>query len=296
MDQIIQFFETIPSSYRTAILVGGLAFFMMFEQIVPLFSKSYNKVRHTGMNLFFTLTTAVINFAFAYIIVKTSQWAVAEGFGLLHLVELPIWLFLLAGLLILDLVGAYFIHWLEHRVRWMWRFHLVHHSDTHVDATTANRHHPGESVFRAVFTLVAVVVTGAPMWLVMLYQTLSVVLSQFNHANIRLPKKIDNVLSWVIVSPDMHKVHHHYKLPLTDTNYGNIFAFWDRIFGTFAHVKQTQKLVYGVDTHMEAKENDHLGNLLAIPFQPYRKASEPEQASLDVQQATVSSSKVLEVK
>jgi sterol desaturase/sphingolipid hydroxylase (fatty acid hydroxylase superfamily) len=170
----------------------------------------------------------------------------------------------------MDLIGAYFIHWLEHRVKWMWRFHLVHHSDTYVDTTTANRHHPGESIFRAVFTTIAVVIMGAPMWLVMLYQSMSAFLSQFNHADISLPKWLDRGMSWLIVSPDMHKVHHHYVLPLTDTNFGNIFSIWDRLFGTFAYVEDAKTLTYGIDTHMQAEENNDMMNLLKIPFGTYR--------------------------
>ncbi|MBC8109822.1 MAG: sterol desaturase family protein, partial [Verrucomicrobia bacterium] len=202
-------------------------------------------------------------------------------FGVLYWFQMPVWVFMLVGLMLLDFIGAYFIHWLEHQVKWLWKFHLVHHTDTYVDATTANRHHPGESVFRAVFTLLAVVVTGSPMWLVMLYQSLSALFSQFNHANINLPKWLDNALSWVIVSPNMHKVHHHYAQPLTDTNYGNIFAVWDRIFGTFT-IADPEKLVYGVDTHRKPEENDNLKNLLNMPFQPYRtpagaKFSEAEE-------------------
>jgi sterol desaturase/sphingolipid hydroxylase (fatty acid hydroxylase superfamily) len=152
----------------------------------------------------------------------------------------------------------------------MWKFHLVHHADTHVDTTTANRHHPGESVFRAAFTLLAVIATGADMWVVMVYQSMSALLSQFNHANFRLPRVVDNTLSWLIVSPNMHKVHHHYTQPLTDTNYGNIFSIWDRIFGTFVYVPDMNTLVYGIDTHMKPEENARIGNLLKIPFQEYR--------------------------
>jgi sterol desaturase/sphingolipid hydroxylase (fatty acid hydroxylase superfamily) len=172
--------------------------------------------------------------------------------------------------LFLDLVGAYFVHWTEHKVKWMWRFHLVHHSDTHVDTTSANRHHPGESVFRFVFTTLGVVLVGAPMWLVFLYQSMSVLLSQFNHANLVIPKSLDNALSWVIVSPDMHKVHHHYTLPYTDSNYGNIFSIWDRIFGTFMYVDDIKKLTYGIDTYMKPEENEPISSLLKIPFGEYR--------------------------
>lgn len=270
MEQIINYFSNIPSSHRSAILVGGIATFWIIESAVPLFSFKYNKVKHAGLNIFFTLTTIIINFVLAFILLKSSDWAIANGFGIINwLPEMPVWLYAIIGLMVLDLIGAYFIHWLEHRVKWMWLFHLIHHTDRNVDTTSANRHHPGESVFRFIFTTIAVVITGAPMWMVFLYQTLSVVLSQFNHANIGLPKALDKALSWVIVTPDMHHVHHHYMLPYTDSNYGNIFSVWDRLFGTYMDLDR-KKLVYGVDTHMEAKENEHIMPLLKIPFQPYR--------------------------
>jgi sterol desaturase/sphingolipid hydroxylase (fatty acid hydroxylase superfamily) len=171
---------------------------------------------------------------------------------------------MIGGMLLLDLVGAYFIHFIEHKIKWMWKFHMVHHADTYVDTTTANRHHPGESVFRAVFTTIGVLVCGAPMWLVMLYQSMSAVLSQFNHANMRIPLWIDNALSWVIVSPNMHKVHHHYVRPQTDSNYGNIFSIWDRLFGTFNYTP-VEQLRYGLDVLEDATHQD-LGFQLKIPF------------------------------
>jgi sterol desaturase/sphingolipid hydroxylase (fatty acid hydroxylase superfamily) len=114
------------------------------------------------------------------------------------------------------------VHLVEHKIKFLWRFHLIHHTDVWVDTTSANRHHPGESVIRFAFTTMGVIIVGSPMWLVFLYQTLSVIATQFNHANIVMPKW-DTILSYFIVSPDMHKVHHHYKLPYTDSNYGNIF-------------------------------------------------------------------------
>ena len=270
MEPVVNFFEHISPLARTLILAGGLVFFWMLESVVPLFKMNFLRYRHAGLNLVFTVTTILVNFLFAFFIVKVSDWAVANNFGILYLVNLPLWLFILIGLMILDLVSAYWIHYIQHKVKWMWKFHLVHHTDTWVDTTTANRHHPGESVFRATFTLLAVFISGAPVWLMLLYQTLSAALSQFNHANISLPKKVDAVLSWFIVSPNMHKVHHHYTQPLTDTNYGNIFSIWDRLFGTFVHVKDMNELKYGIDTHMSEEENNNVSNLLQIPFQEYR--------------------------
>lgn len=275
MESIVEYFRNIPSSHRSVILVGGIAFFWMLESAIPLVHFSYRKWRHAGINIFFTITTIIINFTLAFILLKTADWTVANKFGLLQwLPEMPLWLYALLGLLLLDLIGAYFVHWSEHKVKWMWKFHLVHHTDTTVDTTSANRHHPGESVFRFIFTTAGVLIVGTPMWLVFMYQSISVLLSQFNHANIVLPKKLDTFLSWFIISPDMHKVHHHYALPYTDSNYGNIFSIWDRIFGTFRTLPKDQ-IVYGVDTHMKAEENDKLSNLLKIPFQPYRKTDFP---------------------
>ncbi|MBS1665820.1 MAG: sterol desaturase family protein [Bacteroidetes bacterium] len=270
MDSIVQFFQHIQSWQRSLILIGGLVFFWVLEGIIPMFGFKYQKYRHAGLNLFFTFTTVIINFAFAAMIVKASDYCSANQFGLLYIFPLHLWLFVIIGLLILDLISAWLIHWLEHKIKWMWKFHIIHHTDTWVDTTTANRHHPGESVFRAIFTLIAVLVAGAPIWLVFLYQSLSVVLSQFNHANISLPKWLDKSICWLIVSPNLHKVHHHYTQPLTDTNYGNIFTFWDRIFGTYVYVEDTNQLHFGIDIYMKEEENNRIKKLLTIPFDEYR--------------------------
>ena len=104
----------------------------------------------------------------------------------------------------------------------------------------------------------------------MLYQSTSLILSQFNHANIKLPKKVDEILSWILVSPDMHKVHHHYVLPYTDSNYGNIFSIWDRIFGTYMKFDR-DSIQYGVDTFPNEVENSSIKSLLKQPFHKYRK-------------------------
>jgi sterol desaturase/sphingolipid hydroxylase (fatty acid hydroxylase superfamily) len=274
LDAILTYFDSIPSSHRSAILIGGIAFFWLIEYVIPLIRFNYKKVNHAGINIFFTITTIVINFVLAFLLFGASEWVVAHKFGLLQWIDLQfptlsVWWYALIGVAALDFFGAWLAHYVEHRIPVLWRFHLVHHSDTHVDTTTANRHHPGESVIRFVFTLIGVVIVGAPVAIIMLYQSLSVVLSQFNHANIAIPKVVDKWISYIIVSPNMHKVHHHHQLPYTDTNYGNIFSIWDRIFRTFS-VKDPETLVYGVDTYPAAAENANLKSLLKIPFNKYR--------------------------
>lgn len=270
MNTLIDYFETIPSLHRGLILVGGIAIFWLIENAFPLFKFQYNKINHAGINIFFTVTTIVVNFVMAFILLLAADFAIQQNFGILQwLPEMNIYVYTLVGLLLLDFIGAYLVHLVEHKVKFLWRFHLIHHTDTWIDTTSANRHHPGESVIRFVFTVLGVLIVGSPIWMVFLYQSLSVVFSQFNHANIPLPKKMDKLLSYFIISPDMHKVHHHYKLPYTDSNYGNIFSVWDRIFGTYSYLER-DKIVYGVDTHMKPEENNHLSNLLKIPFQKSR--------------------------
>jgi sterol desaturase/sphingolipid hydroxylase (fatty acid hydroxylase superfamily) len=268
MEPLVGYFSTIPSSHRALILAGGIALFWLWESARPLVRFRYDKWAHAGRNAFFTVTTIVVNFALAFLLLRAASWVVAREFGLLFLApELPRPVQALLGLLLLDLIGAWLPHFVEHKVPVLWRLHLVHHSDTEVDTTSANRHHPGESVVRFAFTTLAVLVAGAPMWMVFLYQSLSVVLSQFNHANIALPVGLDRALSWLVVSPDMHKVHHHYVLPYTDSNYGNVFSVWDRLFGTFRTLPR-ERIVYGVDTHMDPVEHGTVTALLTMPLRP----------------------------
>lgn len=271
MEALLHYFETIPSSHRSLILVLGITIFWLLEGAVPLFRFSYKKWRHAIPNFFFTLTTIVINFALAFLLLMTSDWVAAHDFGILNwLPEMPLWLYALLGVLMLDLMGAYLPHYVEHRIKPLWMIHLVHHTDHEVDTTTANRHHPLESLIRFIFTLFGVFVIGAPIALVMLYQSLSLVATQFTHANIRLPGKVDRALSWFLVSPDMHKVHHHYMLPYTDSNYGNIFSIWDRLFGTYMELNR-EEVIYGVDTFPDRSENGSVMGLLKQPFHKYRK-------------------------
>lgn len=276
METIFNYFETIPSTHRSLILIGGITFFWLLEGAVPLFKFNYKKWQHALPNLFFTLTTIIINFALAFLLLKSSDWVVTNNFGIINwLPEMPLWLYVFLGILFLDLFGAYLAHFTEHKIMTLWMVHLVHHTDHNVDTTTANRHHPLESVIRFAFTLFGVIIVGAPIAIIMLYQSFSLVATQFNHANIKMPRKLDKILSYFIVSPDMHKVHHHNLLPYTDSNYGNIFSIWDRLFGTYMELDR-EEIVYGVDTFPDAVKNSSLKELLKQPFAGYRKPTNLE--------------------
>ena len=271
METIINYFETIPSLHRSLILVGGLTFFWLLEGAVPLFKFKYHKWKHAVPNIFFTFTTIIINFVLAFLLLKASDWVIANDFGIINwLPEMSLGLYVLLGVLLMDFIGAYLAHYVEHKVKPLWMIHLVHHTDHKVDTTTANRHHPLESLIRYAFTLIGVIIIGTPIGIVMLYQSMSLIATQFSHANIKLPKKVDHFISYILVSPDMHKIHHHYVLPYTDSNYGNIFSIWDRLFGTYMKMDR-EKLVYGVDVFPDEVKNGNVIELLKQPFQEYQK-------------------------
>lgn len=271
METIIQYFENISSLHRGIILFGGIAIFWIIEDFKPFVNHEYNKYAHGGINIFFTFTTILINFVLAFILLEVSIFVQKNNFGILNWISIQnLWFFTLVGILLLDFFGAYLAHLVEHKIGIFWRFHLIHHTDTWIDTTSANRHHPGESVLRFLFTALGVLMVGCPFWMIFLYQSLSVVFSQITHANIAISKKTDYLLSYFLVTPDMHKVHHHYQLPYTDSNYGNIFSIWDRLFGTFKYLER-EKIIYGIDTHLKKEEHNSLINLIKIPFQAKRK-------------------------
>ena len=278
LETIFNYFETIPSIHRSIILVGGITFFWLLEGALPLFNFNYSKWKHAIPNLFFTVTTIIINFTLAFLLLGTADWVQANNFGIINWlpIDIPLWLYVFLGVLFLDFFGAYLAHFTEHKIKPLWMVHLVHHSDHKVDTTTANRHHPLESIIRFTFTLFGVLIVGTPIAIVMIYQSLSLVFTQFTHANIKMSRSLDRLLSYFIVSPDMHKVHHHNLLPYTDSNYGNIFSIWDRLLGTYKYLDR-DKIVYGVDTFPDEKINSSLKELLKQPFQKYKKPTNLEE-------------------
>lgn len=266
---IIAFFDGLEKHplLRMAILVGGLMIFWMIEGAVPLIKPSYkkHKWRHAGVNMLFTVIHLVIHTFLAIIIIILSDWCKANNFGIVYWTNAGIIGTIIISFLALDFFGGWLVHITEHKVPFLWRFHVIHHSDNNVDVTTGLRHHPGESVLRGIFFFFGIVLSGAPMYAVMIFQTIIVLSTAFTHANIRLPKKVDRLLSYVFVSPNMHKVHHHWKQPYTDSNYGAVLSIWDRLLGTFKKLDPSQ-IRYGLDRYYSNEEDEHIGKLMTSPF------------------------------
>ena len=264
MEAFLEFCEQMPTWQKLLWIFICLSFNWLLEAGAPLFSFNYKKWKHAGVNLIFLSTSLAINVIFGLLTLGVFVWIAQHEIGLLYLVELPIWIELILAIMALDFMAQYFVHYLLHKVKWMWKFHMVHHSDTKVDATTGTRHHPGDYLLREVFALVTVIITGIPLAFYLFYRIVTVFFAYFTHANIIMPKWLDKPLSYIIVTPNMHKFHHHFERPWTDTNFGNIFSFWDRIFGTFVY-DDPKKIRYGLDV-LDDSTDENVGYQFKIPF------------------------------
>lgn len=263
MIDFLSFFEEMPIWMKLGWVVGVLALFWILEGYYRLTAIKYKKVKHAGVNFIFLLFTMGINVGFGALTLGVFFWIDANQFGVLHWIDASPVIELLLAILALDLVAQYGVHYFLHKVKWMWRLHIIHHSDTKVDVTTGTRHHPLDFTIRESFALFTVLIMGMPIAYYLFYRILSVFFTYFTHANINLGKA-DKVLSYLFVTPTMHKFHHHKNLPWTDTNFGNMFSIWDRLFGTYLYADH-RKIEYGLDIVDDLKDEDVFYQL-KIPF------------------------------
>jgi sterol desaturase/sphingolipid hydroxylase (fatty acid hydroxylase superfamily) len=264
MNEIFSYFATIPSEHKLIWLVLCLSTATLAEFLIPLRQSAYSKLVHFRTNGALLVSTMIINSLFAALILIVCSITTQNQFGLLAIVDLPLWVECLIALAILDLWAQYIVHYLLHKVPILWRFHKVHHSDIHVDATTGTRHHPVDYFIREVFSVICVILLGMPPEYYAIYRIFTAFFTYFTHANIQLPHRMDKAISYVFVTPNAHKFHHHHEMPWTDTNFGNMFVFWDRLFGTFVY-QSTKDIHYGVDT-MDDNQAGSLKYQLMIPF------------------------------
>jgi len=266
MEKFLYFWDHINTVQRLMTVIAPLLFFWILEYIIPLFhfDKQYKKIRHTGVNLVFLSTSFIVNILLGTITVAISIWISKKGIGLMNWVNFPVLPKIIFTLFMMDLFAQYIPHLLMHKVKAFWRFHVVHHSDTHVDVSTGTRHHPGEWFIRESFTILGIVVLGVPAGLYFMHRSFQALFTYFNHANIRLPKNLDRAIGWIFVSPDMHKFHHHNKRPWTDMNFANSFSIWDRLFGTLVY-DDIDKIQYGIDS-LNDKTDENIAYQLKLPF------------------------------
>ncbi|EDP65025.1 Sterol desaturase-like protein [alpha proteobacterium BAL199] len=218
---------------RLGVFAGIFAVMALWELAAPRRHQKIGRLTRWPGNLgVVAVDTILVRLLFPTAAVGVALLAEARGWGLLALVPAPDWLAVLASVVLLDL-AIYLQHRLFHAVPMFWRLHRMHHADLELDVTSGIRFHPVEIVLSMVIKLGVVAALGAPAVAVLVFEVLLNASSMFNHSNVRLPQSLDRVLRWVLVTPDMHRVHHSIVRRETDSNFGFNLPWWDRLFATY---------------------------------------------------------------
>ena len=256
---------------------GMLALLLLWESASPFFAfpRGRQRLAHGGRNLILGLGNGlVIALVFAGLWMTVSAASANHGFGLLHRLEWHPVIETIITLLLLD-AWTYWWHRMNHRIPLFWRFHRVHHSDPHMDVTTANRFHLGEIIFSSLLRVPLIYLLGIGMGSLALYEILLFAVVQFHHANVSIGPRGDRILSRFIVTPYLHKVHHSHWQHETDSNYASLLPLWDRLFGTLRFPEEPHSLRLGLD-EFATPETQNLTGLFRTPFVKVKRTSIPD--------------------
>jgi sterol desaturase/sphingolipid hydroxylase (fatty acid hydroxylase superfamily) len=253
---------------RLACFFGIFAIMAVWELLAPRRRLSQPKARRWFNNLgLVVFNTALLRLAFPLAAVGMATTAGLNDWGLFNRVEAPGWLALIASVVILD--GAIYLqHVMFHAVPLFWRLHRVHHADLDFDVTTGSRFHPVEILLSMLIKFAVIVLLGPPVVAVVVFEVLLNATAMFNHSNVRLPAPLDAFLRWVIVTPDMHRVHHSHLEYETNSNFGFNLSVWDRLFGTYRNQPEEghEGMVIGIDTFRDAAHCVTLRGMLGMPL------------------------------
>ncbi|MGE3507853.1 MAG: sterol desaturase family protein [Vicinamibacterales bacterium] len=244
---------------------AALGVLWLAEGLYPVFVHKRPRWQHGARNVVLGLLNGgarAVFFPAALVMVATTTERMDAG--LLRMVSLPLWIQTVLGIILLDLAG-YAWHVASHHWPLLWRFHAVHHHDDAVDSTTAFRFHIGDVMIGSFVTLAVVGVLGLRVEHVLVYELLLIPLSIFHHGNIRLPGRVDRLVSWLVVTPRIHWLHHSRWIVETNSNYSPLFSFWDRIFGTFRVCSDAAAIRFGLDGYTDA-DHTTLRGCLATPL------------------------------
>jgi sterol desaturase/sphingolipid hydroxylase (fatty acid hydroxylase superfamily) len=230
---------------KAVVALGVLAVLWLWETWLPFFEVRPERLRHAGRNLAVAVfNTVILAAAFSYGIMFVAAWAQQNDLGLLHAFDLGGPVRLALALILLD-GWMYLWHRANHMIPFLWRFHRMHHSDTQMDVTTATRFHLGEHIGASVLRAGLIPLLGFEVWHFIIYDTLVIAVTMLHHANVSLGRA-DRWLRWLIVTPDMHKIHHSNWRPETDSNYSTVLSVWDRIARTFRMRNDPKTLQFGL--------------------------------------------------
>jgi sterol desaturase/sphingolipid hydroxylase (fatty acid hydroxylase superfamily) len=241
-------------------LLAYLQYRFPLRRWVQRFSRRFVTNAGVAVPTFVTLRLVLIPVEIA-----VAYWAAQHEFGLLYLAALPPWLHGAIAFLLLDYL-LYVWHWLNHRISLLWRFHNVHHTDLDLGVTTAIRFHFGEMLLSAFFRAGGILMIGAGPIAVLIYEVTFEASVAFHHSNWRLPFRLERVLSWFIVTPRMHGIHHSIVKRETNSNYSNLLNVWDRIHRTIRLNIRQSEVVIGVPGYQKDDDDLSVFGLLTLPF------------------------------
>ena len=253
--------------FRLGVFVSVLLGMAVWEWLAPRRAQTIGRaVRWPGNLGIVALDTLLVRIAFPTAAVGLALIAEQRGWGLLNAVALPAWWAGLAAFVVLDL-AIYLQHVLFHAVPAFWRLHRMHHADLEFDVTTGVRFHPLEILLSMGIKLAVVAALGPPAVAVMVFEILLNATSMFSHGNVRLPERLDRILRWVVVTPDMHRVHHSILPQETNSNFGFNLPWWDRLFGTYrsAPADGHESMTIGINQFRDAREL-RIDRMLLQPF------------------------------
>jgi len=254
------------SAVRLGAFLGAFAILALWQTLRPFRQLSPNPLRwarHFSVLLF---GAALVRLLVPLAATAAGAWADGAQFGALQILGLPQWLLITAGVVLLDL-AIYWQHRLFHRLPWFWRLHRMHHSDTDFDVSTAIRFHPVEILLSMLIKIGVVLLFGIPALAVLLFEILLNATALFSHSNVRLPSALEQPVRLILVTPDMHRIHHSVTPLETNSNYGFCLSIWDRLFGSYRAnaALDPATMPIGIE-QFRAPEEQKLGALLMQPL------------------------------
>ena len=265
MDELIASHET---TIRLGSFLGVFALMALLEVLAPrrtlTQSKASRWLNNIGLVVF---NTSLLRVVFPVAAVGVAGYAQLSQWGLFNQVEVHPAVALVVSVIVLDM-AIYLQHVMFHAVPLLWRLHRVHHADLDFDVTTGARFHPVEILLSMLIKFAVIVLLGPPLAAVVIFEVLLNAMAMFNHSNVRLPLALDGILRRVIVTPDMHRVHHSHLADETNSNFGFNLSVWDRLFGTYLAQPAAGHtgMVIGIDTFRDPAHCVKLSGILLMPF------------------------------
>ena len=254
---------------RLVSFISVFAVMAIWELIAP-----YRRLRYTRLQRWpHQLTLIVINsivlkLLFPVAAIGSALWAASEGFGIMNMASLEYWVAIPLSIALLDL-AVYGQHLVAHRWNWFWRIHRTHHIDTDYDLTTGLRFHPLEMVISMLYKMLFIVLLGAPTYGVLIFEIILSGSALFNHSNIGLPKKIEPLIRGLIVTPEMHRIHHSTLPNEHNSNYGFFLSCWDRLFQSYTDLASNDDRTMPIGLKiMREPKHKRIDQILMIPFRP----------------------------